>query len=334
MKIQLNENRIVESAEFNLVFEGKKVFIDAIYDNFDNITEYEVIVYSADYSKRDDKLIRIKDIVEEFTATKEEVYNLLGLELKEENKMTIVTTRDTELMDITTGESVFIPEGENMEVIKKVNDRIYTFNYKGHTFKEVITPASLQLDGLEVIENNNNNNKENLKMEQTRLTMRNYIDYDLETIEPIDADAVRDIVLCIENDSSYSRMFNNINNNLGLKMKKGEYDEHKAVKAFHNLVVLWLQDNKYGYTKSTISVHDRILTAHHLLCDNLDRIEEISQYKSITEVRELWNNYKREFLQDIKKDIPALKLEFSYFVDRLCKDGEISVETYNNIGYR
>lgn len=256
------------------------------------------------------------------------VEELNGEELTIENDKFVVTAYNNNItISIETDKVDYIVydnAGNYIEENRIYMDLLEEFNSLVAPRKEEIQHNLQLLANKEVVS----------KPEVIKLTLRNYLNYDLNDIKPQDEDAVRDLVMCIENDGDYAGMFNNIINNLGYKMKKGEYDEQKATKAFHNLVVIWLQDNHCGYTKQTISVHDRILVAHWLLADNLELIEKRASYKTITEVRALWNEYKKEYLQHIKKDVPALKLEFTYFIDNLCKEDIISVETYNNIGYR
>lgn len=63
----------------------------------------------------------------------------------------ILTSKDVELVEIRNGQSVFIPKGEQLEILANKEDRIITFKYKGYVFKELIVN---KYHGLELIEDN------------------------------------------------------------------------------------------------------------------------------------------------------------------------------------
>lgn len=175
---------------------------------------------------------------------------------------------------------------------------------------------------------------EELPEEQPRLTLTNYVDYELETIEPIDMDAVRDVELCMINDRQCYEQFKNIIATLAKKIKNDTFDEHKATKAFYNRVCAWLERNDYGYSKATVTVHDRLIIAHNLLLNYEDTIMEQSNYIDITRVKRAWNVYMKHLKDecpDILKDKPALRQEATMWVDELHRNNLISDETRNNI---
>lgn len=59
------------------------------------------------------------------------------------------TNKDVELMELKNGASIFIPKGEQLEILSNKDNRIIEFKYKGYIFKELIIN---EYNGLELID--------------------------------------------------------------------------------------------------------------------------------------------------------------------------------------
>lgn len=174
---------------------------------------------------------------------------------------------------------------------------------------------------------------------------------DMENIECVDPDAVRDIALTIINDSNgYNRrkaLFNNYAKKAIKSIKENDetlFNEGLALKGIvNNIIVPYLKTDyiKYYCTKGTkvsdiLCINDRYKVAEEVFGYYSDIIDDaVEEYEEQEELKANYlnkNTVNKIFREDNKgiKNKHELNLNWSCFIDYLCKENKISQENYNN----
>lgn len=168
-----------------------------------------------------------------------------------------------------------------------------------------------------------------------KITNKNYKEINFDMVQAIDEHVVTDLYLCMVNNYEVDRQIKQINQGLAKKMKSGMFDEAQAVKAFYNVVESYLSSyntkryNNYFYNKGLVSVHDRFMVAYNILIDNMEAIEEYSNYMNISELTSHLKAYYK-CISTETKDKLALQLALTIELDDLNKSGKVSDELRDN----